>query len=74
VRGLMTVPPRPETAVDSGRWFAALRHLRDKVALDHPQLCELSMGMSDDFGIAVAEGATILRVGRAIFGSSRNEG
>jgi len=74
VRGLMTVPPRPETPADSGRWFAALRGLRDKVALDYPGACELSMGMTDDFEIAVAEGATILRVGRAIFGSSRNEG
>ncbi len=74
VHGLMTVPPRPETPEDSGRWFAGLRQLRDRIALDHPRVTELSMGMTDDFLIAISEGATILRVGRAIFDPFRNEG
>jgi pyridoxal phosphate enzyme (YggS family) len=60
VEGLMTVPP-PGT--DPRPYFAALRALRDA---EH--LRELSMGMSDDFEIAIAEGATMIRVGRAIFG------
>ena len=74
VRGLMTVPPRPDHPGDSARWFSELRELRDAMAADHPGVTELSMGMSDDFEVAVAEGATILRVGRAIFDPVRNEG
>ncbi len=74
VCGLMTVPPRPELAADSARWFNRLREMRDALAVDHPCVTELSMGMSDDFETAVAEGATILRVGRAIFDPLRNEG
>jgi len=74
VQGLMTVPPRPDKPGDSARWFTELRELRDRIARDHPQVKELSMGMSEDFPIAVAEGATILRVGRAIFDPFRNEG
>ncbi len=57
----MTVPPRDG---DPRRWFAALRTLRDAVGL-----AELSMGMTDDYTVAVEEGATIVRVGRAIFGA-----
>jgi len=74
VRGLMTVPPRPKVGADSARWFATLRQLRDDVLVDHPGVEELSMGMTDDFEVAISEGATILRVGRAIFEPSRNEG
>ena len=74
VHGLMTVPPRPGQAADSARWFAALRELRDRIALDHPGVTELSMGMSMDYEVAVAEGATILRVGRAIFPPFDNGG
>ena len=70
----MTVPPRPEVGADSARWFANLRQLRDDVLVDHPGIEELSMGMTDDFEVAISEGATILRVGRAIFEPSRNEG
>ncbi|MCI0637237.1 MAG: YggS family pyridoxal phosphate-dependent enzyme, partial [Actinobacteria bacterium] len=58
--GLMTVHPQHG---DPRRWFAALRELGD-----HLELAELSMGMSDDFEIAVEEGATIVRVGRVLFG------
>jgi pyridoxal phosphate enzyme (YggS family) len=60
VDGLMTVPPQEE---DPRRWFAALRELAARLELD-----ELSMGMTDDFEVAVEEGATIVRVGRALFG------
>lgn len=74
VRGLMTVPPRAARPGDARPWFEKLRRLRDSIAVDHPGVRELSMGMSDDFEEAVAEGATVLRVGRAIFGPVRDEG
>lgn len=65
VVGLMTIPPPgPGRARPV---FAALRALRDRIAADHPEVVELSMGMSDDFEEAVEEGASIIRVGRAIF-------
>jgi len=67
VRGLMTIPPLEG---DPRPHFAALRELRDRLAAStgHP-LPELSMGMSGDFAEAIAEGATIVRVGSAIFGN-----
>lgn len=68
VRGLMTVPPLGESAEASRPYFAALRALRDRIGENHPHLVELSMGMTDDFEVAIEEGATVLRVGRAIFG------
>lgn len=68
LRGLMTVPePAPDTALQRRR-FARLRELKDAlVARGHP-LDTLSMGMSDDLEAAIAEGATLVRVGTAIFG------
>jgi pyridoxal phosphate enzyme (YggS family) len=63
VAGLMAVPPHDD---DPGRWFARLRE--QAVGLG---LTELSMGMTDDFEVAVEEGATIVRVGRALFGPRR---
>jgi pyridoxal phosphate enzyme (YggS family) len=66
--GLMLIPPFDE---DSGPHFAALRALRDREAArarPNVDLRELSMGMSHDFESAIAEGATIVRVGTAIFG------
>jgi pyridoxal phosphate enzyme (YggS family) len=60
VRGLMTVAPQ---SGDPRRWFAALRDLATSL-----QLRDLSMGMSNDFEAAIEEGATMVRVGRAIFG------
>jgi hypothetical protein len=50
--------------------FRRLRELRDELGARHPdaRLAELSMGMTDDYPLAIAEGATIVRVGRAIFG------
>ena len=68
-RGLMTVGPRVERAEDARRTFAALRALceRTRAATGLP-LEELSMGMSDDFEVAVEEGATMVRLGTALFG------
>jgi len=69
VVGLMEIPPLPDTGEDSRRWFSELRDLRDLLARDWPTVRELSMGMTDDYGVAIEEGATIIRVGRAIFGA-----
>ena len=70
VEGLMTVGRLVERAEDARSTFAALRHLSDDLRSGHPGLGpELSMGMSDDFDVAVEEGATIVRVGRALFGA-----
>lgn len=69
--GLMTIPPLPSSPDDSRPYYAALRRLRDGLAHrlpDNVQLTELSMGMSSDFEIAIEEGATLVRVGTAIFG------
>ncbi|MCU0305616.1 MAG: YggS family pyridoxal phosphate-dependent enzyme [Thermoanaerobaculales bacterium] len=70
VRGLMAIPPLADDPEASRPYFRALRVLRDRLqdATGHP-LPELSMGMSHDFEIAVAEGATMVRVGTAIFGA-----
>ena len=68
VRGLMAIPPIPETPEESRPYFSQLRQLRDKIAPILPSVTELSMGMTDDFEVAIEEGASIIRVGRAIFG------
>ena len=71
VVGLMALPPYPETPEDSRPWFTRLRELRDgwlAAGVPAAMLRELSMGMSGDFEVAVQEGATIVRVGTAIFG------
>ncbi|HXP09938.1 MAG TPA: YggS family pyridoxal phosphate-dependent enzyme [Acidobacteriaceae bacterium] len=70
VRGLMTVPPYLEDLAAVRPYFARLRELRDRLATAHPRLCfdELSMGMSHDFPVAIAEGATQVRIGTALFG------
>jgi len=65
IGGLMTIPPLEG---DPRPHFAALRRLREELATDAHPLPELSMGMSGDFAAAIAEGATIVRVGSAIFG------
>lgn len=74
VRGLMTMAPRGASGELARPSFAALGELRDRLQPEFPGLTELSMGMSDDYEVAVEEGATILRVGRAIFQSSPEEG
>ena len=67
--GLMCIPPLGRAAAESRPHFASLRALRDAAQdAGFSQVRELSMGMSNDFEVAVAEGATILRVGTAIFG------
>ena len=66
--GLMTLPPAPHEPEDSRPYFARLRELRDDLAGPFPELRELSMGMSLDCEIAVEEGATMVRVGTALFG------
>jgi hypothetical protein len=71
VVGLMTLPPMPETPEDARPWFVRLRRLRDEwlaAGVPAAMLEELSMGMSGDFEVAVQEGATMVRVGTAIFG------
>jgi PLP dependent protein len=69
IRGLMTIPPPGPNPEASRRYFAELRAARDRLAsATGLALSELSMGMTDDFEVAIEEGATIVRVGRAIFG------
>ena len=71
VRGLMTVAPMVADPEQARPVFKALRELRDELARRLPtaRWDELSMGMTDDFEAAISEGATIVRVGRAIFGA-----
>jgi PLP dependent protein len=66
VRGLMAIPPQDR---DARPFFALLRELRDRIARRHPEVTELSMGMSADYEDAVEEGATMVRIGTAIFGA-----
>jgi pyridoxal phosphate enzyme (YggS family) len=66
--GLMTMPPFSEAPELSRPYFVRLRDLREKMAREGIPLRELSMGMSNDFEVAVEEGATFVRVGSAIFG------
>ena len=70
--GLMIIPPAVETAEEARPWFQKLRDVRDRLiggGVPREQLAELSMGMSHDYEIAVEEGATMVRVGTAIFGT-----
>lgn len=69
IEGLMTIPPLAPEAEVSRKYFSALRDLRDQISKQFQvNLPQLSMGMSDDFGVAIEEGATLVRVGTAIFG------
>jgi len=71
VRGLMTMPPWFSDPEDARPFFRKLRSLRDRIekeGIPGVGMEELSMGMSNDYVVAVEEGATIVRVGRAIFG------
>jgi pyridoxal phosphate enzyme (YggS family) len=66
--GLMTVPPWSEDAEIARPYFQHLRRLRDENQPAHPGLKQLSMGMSNDFAVAIEEGSTTVRIGTAIFG------
>jgi len=66
--GFMTLPPLPASPEDSRPHFRHLRQLLDEVAEHHPEAVELSMGMSLDYEVAIEEGATMVRIGTALFG------
>ncbi len=71
IQGLMTMPPWFDDPEDARPYFVALRGLRDRIMeerIARVEMRELSMGMSGDYEVAVEEGATIVRVGRSIFG------
>jgi pyridoxal phosphate enzyme (YggS family) len=71
IQGLMTMAPWFDNPEDARPYFKSLRELRDRIIdanIAHTEMRELSMGMSGDYEVAVEEGATIVRVGRGIFG------
>lgn len=71
LRGLMSIPPQYDDAQEVRPFFRRLRTLRDdlaKLSLPRVELDELSMGMTDDFEVAIEEGSTCVRVGTGIFG------
>lgn len=71
VEGLMTVPPFREDVEEIRPYFRELRELQEKLSglsLPHVELNELSMGMTHDYSVAIEEGATIVRIGTALFG------
>ena len=71
IQGLMTIPPFSESPKDSRKYFKMLRILKDDVQKEGIEMKELSMGMSGDFEVAIEEGATMVRIGTAIFGERR---
>jgi len=74
VEGLMTIPPLAANPENSRKYFVQLRQLRDRLEKEFRlPLPQLSMGMSGDYRIAVEEGATLIRVGTAIFGERRTK-
>src|SRR5205814_523097 len=69
ILGLMCIPPVAEEAEASRKYFVTLREFRDSLQTEfHVDLAQLSMGMTQDYVVAVEEGATLVRVGTAIFG------
>jgi hypothetical protein len=75
IRGLMTMPPWFDDPEEARPHFRSLRELRDRIAaqaIARVEMRELSMGMTGDYAVAVEEGATIVRVGRGIFGERRS--
>jgi pyridoxal phosphate enzyme (YggS family) len=69
LRGLMCLPPAEEDPARQRRWFAELRRLLEQLNASGHRLDALSMGMSGDFEAAIAEGATHVRIGTALFGA-----
>jgi pyridoxal phosphate enzyme (YggS family) len=76
VQGLMTIAPLVQNAEEVRPVFRGLRELRDRLRNELPQSAwqHLSMGMTDDYTVAIEEGATIVRIGRAIFGEREHRG
>ncbi len=72
LRGLMAIPPASGDQAQQHRYFAAVRQHKDRLAAAGLALDTLSMGMSADLEAAIAEGATLVRVGTAIFGERHN--
>jgi len=68
IKGLMTIAPPVDDPEDVRPFFRQLRNIRDSLGLEH-----LSMGMSDDFEVAIEEGATLIRIGRSLFGERRKQ-
>jgi len=68
VRGLMTMPPYPDDPEESRPYYKELAALSRQLLAELPEAAELSMGMTRDFEIAIEEGATLVRIGTAIFG------
>ena len=73
LEGLMTIPPFFDDPERARPYFRRLRELRDELVIKGINLPELSMGMSDDFEVAIEEGATLVRIGTAIFGERRTK-
>lgn len=71
IQGLMTMPPFSESPEDSRPYFSMLRMIRDSIQKEGIMINDLSMGMSNDFEVAIEEGATMVRIGTAIFGERR---
>jgi uncharacterized pyridoxal phosphate-containing UPF0001 family protein len=67
----MTIPPFFDAPERARPYFRRLRELRDDLRKEGFELPELSMGMSGDFAVAIEEGATLVRIGTAIFGERR---
>ncbi len=73
ILGLMAIPPLAEEAEPSRKYFVQLRELRDRLQTEfRVDLSQLSMGMTQDYPIAIEEGATLVRVGTAIFGERKS--
>ncbi|OHE20550.1 MAG: YggS family pyridoxal phosphate enzyme, partial [Syntrophobacterales bacterium GWF2_56_9] len=71
IRGLMTMPPWFDDPEEARPFFRALRELRDQITgegIPQVEMRELSMGMTGDYAVAIEEGATVVRIGRGIFG------
>lgn len=72
LHGLMTIGPMPPSSEEKIRMcFKTLRSLRDQWRADFPEMQHLSMGMSSDFETAIEEGATMIRIGTAVFGEGK---
>lgn len=74
LRGIMAIPPFGVNPESSRPYFARMREIRDLLSGRVGRELDLSMGMTDDFEVAIEEGSTMVRVGRAIFGQRPTEG